>query len=200
MPARDEPSLAGKLLLAQDAERTRIARELHSGVGQQIAAVSLIASNLKRRLATPGDEPIPEFALIHMKLSEIARELQNLSRQLHPAVVEHSGIVAGLESLTKLRGLEFEAQGEFDQLTLDAALGLYRVAEGALRNVTGPASVRLRGLGDGVELDISGAIGDALELSIIRERAKLAGAEIEIRSGPKGGIRLVLRGNAKQSE
>lgn len=189
---RDEPSLAGKLLLAHDTERARIAKELHSDVGQQIAAVSLLASNLKRRIASPSDEPIPEFALIHMKLSEIARSLQDLSRQLYPAVVEHSGIVMAFESLTKAVQAEFKADGDFDQLAPDEALCLYRVAENALKAITSRTSVKLRAVEDRIELNISGRIDDSFELAVIRERARLAGAAAEIRTGLDGLVRFTL--------
>jgi signal transduction histidine kinase len=192
--ARDEPSLAGKLLLAQEAERRRIAKELHSGVGQQIAAVSLIASNLKRKLVLPGDEPLAEFALMHMKLSELARELHNLSRQLYPAVLEHSGIVAALESLTKGMQIEFEAQGEFDRLSMDESLCLYRVAEGALKNTTQSASVKLRVVGDAIELEVSEPTPENIELAIIRERALLVGGEVQ---NALGGIRFILPRRAR---
>jgi signal transduction histidine kinase len=197
---RDEPSLASQLLLAQEAERKGIARELHSGVGQQLAALTLIASKLKRQIAaSAGAELAGEFDVIHARLGDIARGLQGLSRQLYPAVLEHAGIVAALDSFCSAVSLasgtpvEFAADGEFDHLPPDEALCLYRVAQGALKNIAGRASVTLRAVDDGVELDIAGPTGDRFESSIIRERAQLAGGEVQIRSEPEAGVRFFLR-------
>ena len=67
--------LTSKLLAAQEHERQRIARDLHDDVSQQLAAVSIMLSGLKRKIGDRGSEP----------------EIQRAARRLGPRLTADAG-------------------------------------------------------------------------------------------------------------
>ena len=94
--------LAGRLLAAQEAERTRIARDLHDDVGQQLAGVGIMLSGLKRLLR--GPEPPRDAAetvtVLQARTNVLAETLRHLSHELHPGVLTKLGLVAALQQHT----------------------------------------------------------------------------------------------------
>lgn len=210
---REIQSLAGRLIVAQEAERTRIARDLHDDVSQQLAALSIALSTLKRRVgATAGGMDIQgELALLLQRTSALAENVRNLSHDLHPGVLRHAGLVAALAGhcadLRRQHSLDvtFHTEGDVDSVDPETALCLYRVAQEALRNVVSHAAaahaeVRLTRESNGIQVTISddGQGFDArarerrqgLGLTSIQERVRLAGGTVTILSEAKKGTRV----------
>ena len=206
--------LAGRLITAQEAERSRIARDLHDDVSQQLAGVAIMLSGLKRSMLRPDSRPVNEtLATLQERTTSLAEALRLLSHGLHPGLLKHAGLVAALkqhcaeaEKHHRL-AVTFKATDTLDRLDADTALCLYRVAQEALSNVIKHARARTaivelkRTAGD-VALDITddgigfvvpdgGATG--LGLRSMEERVRLSRGTITVDSRPGHGTSLVVR-------
>ena len=118
--------LAGRLIGAQEIERARIARDLHDDVSQQLAGVSIALSILKQRLGPyhVSEELQQELVDLQQQTLALARNVRQLSHDLHPAVLQHLGLVKGLASycgeLGRAHGVAITctAEGDFAAITL----------------------------------------------------------------------------------
>ena len=206
--------LAGRLIGAQEVERARIARDLHDDVSQQLAGVSIAFSGLKQRLGEYhlSAELEQELVELQQQTRRLARNVRQLSHDLHPAVLQHLGLVKGLTSycgeLGRAHGVAITctAEGDFRNITPDAALCVYRIAQEALRNViahagASGADVKLLQMGDQAQITIAddGRGFDAtnraekdrgLGLVSISERARIIGGTVSIVSAPNQGTRV----------
>jgi len=207
-------SLLGRLIDVQESERRRISRELHDDLSQKIATLSVAISRLKRRLPLSDTEIINELDDLRQNTNSLTNEIRRLSHQLHPAVLEHLGLVTALESYIG----NFQDEEQID-VRLTAELGeervpfqtsicIYRVAVEALRNVSrhsGAASavISLRRENGSLELRVSDSgkgfdvdafrKGGGLGLVSIEERLRLLQGTCEIHSSPQKGTTLVAR-------
>ena len=213
--------LAGRLITAQDAERSRIARDLHDDVNQQLAALSVGLSNFKRRLPLCGDAVVQnELARLQQRTVDLADVIRNLSHELHPGVLQHAGLSAALRGhcaeIGRQSAIEvtLSAVDGLDGIPQDVALCLYRVAQEALRNVAAHAGARkaqviLRSAEDGLELVIADD-GQGFKLAEARrvgglglisldERVRLIGGTLTINTEPQRGtevrVQVPLRDN-----
>jgi PAS domain S-box-containing protein len=215
--------LAGSLITAQDAERARIARDLHDGVSQQLAALSIALSGFKRRLGTrPGDVDV-EAALsaIQQRAVALAESVRDISHDLHPNVLKHAGLTAALAdhcasvSRTHALAVTCTTDGDFETIRPETALCLYRIAQEALHNVIKHANarrveVRLFRRSDIAELAIAddGKGFDVAEtrksrkglgLVSINERVRLAGGTLSVMTEWNKGTRIQVRLPASES-
>ncbi|WP_078968419.1 MULTISPECIES: HAMP domain-containing sensor histidine kinase [unclassified Streptomyces] len=197
---------SARVLSAQEAERRRIAQELHDEVGQTLTAVLL-------QLKHSADHAPAELRAELLQAQETTRgsldEIRRIARRLRPGVLEELGLHSALRSLAS----EFSTRGLTVRPHIDAGLPkldhetelvLYRVAQEGLTNTarhSGASHVDLRlrllprgGVGLLVRDDGQG-IGDAPEgagLRGMRERALLIGAELTVRDGRDGGTEVRL--------
>lgn len=197
-----------RALAAQEAERNRIARELHDEVGQGLTALLL---GLKRVV----DQAPPELREDLSALQEGARasldEVRGVARRLRPDVLEDLGLLPALASLatdlTTTTGVHVRRglSTALPPLSPEAELVVYRVAQEALTNVARHAEadtvhLSLTRQGDAVALlvadDGRGPHGASEGAGIrgMRERAHLVGGELTIRPGVDRGteVRLVV--------
>ena len=206
--------LAGRLIASQEVERARLARDLHDGLSQQLAGLSIALSGLKHRVSlAPGSSELhAELSKLQQRTIGVAEDIRHLSHDLHPTVIEHAGLVAALDShcddlqRRELLQVTFKADGDFTATAPGAALCLYRVAQEALRNVITHAGarhtdVRLIRTGDQLELTIADDgrgfdVGQAhagvkgLGLVSINERVRLAGGTVSIITEVNRGTRV----------
>jgi len=90
--------LAGGLIKAQEAERSRIASELHDDVNQQLASLSIALSNVKRNLRDGENGALQdELTRLQRRTIDLADVIRNLSHELHPGVLQHAGLPAALK-------------------------------------------------------------------------------------------------------
>jgi two-component system sensor histidine kinase UhpB len=187
----------GRVLAAQEAERLRIAQELHDQVGQELTAVLLGLSRVHPQ-APEGlqDDLLALEDVVRASLEDVRR----IAVELRPEALDELGLASALavlaERFRERLGLEVETaiSGDLPQLSADTELVVYRVAQEALTNVARHAGV------DTAELTL-GADDGGLALSVrdwgrglpsddvaetgirgMRERANLIGARLEIRS------------------
>jgi PAS domain S-box-containing protein len=203
---REIEHLAGRLIEAQDAERARIARDLHDDVSQQLAGLFIAFSGLEHRMhdLDINEELRADLRQLRDRTTILAQCVRDLSHDLHPTVLQHAGLVAALTShcaeVERLHGTasSCSAEGDFGSLAPEARLCLYRIAQEALRNVIAHAGasrvdVRLIHTGDHAELTVAddGSGFDVarprngrggLGLVSIAERVRLAGGTLSIRA------------------
>jgi len=201
--------LGRRLLTAQEAERSRIARELHDDVSQQLATLTMDLDVLGR-----SSSPEDHATLIHGALDrarQVASTLHSLSHRLHPAKLRLMGLIPALTSLQSELShadftIDFVHEDVPDWLPQDRSLCLFRVAQEAVHNAikhsgARKVTLRLRGVpaglsltvaDDGVGFDASGDWGKGLGLISIVERLELVGGTLTIHSQPGAGTRLEI--------
>ena len=193
--------LAGRLISAQEGERTRIARDLHDDVGQQLAAVAIGLSRVRQHLPADASDAAGDVARLQEGVDQIAHALRDLSHELHPAALRHLGLGVALKGhcreFAERHGIEvdFRAEGDLRSVTPEVALCAFRVAQEALRNVaqhagTSGVRIRLAGIdgelrltirddGRGFDRDVA-AILPGLGLVSMDERVRALGGRLTI--------------------
>jgi signal transduction histidine kinase len=206
--------LAGRWIAAQEEERTRIARDLHDDVCQDVAAISVDLSHLRRHGREMTNEEIETALLsIERRTAAVAETLRRLSHGLHPAVLEHVGLVAALQShcaeIERQNHLDVRlfAEGRVEPIEPGIALSLFRIAQEALRNAARHAHARrvtvsivrrrqrltMTVADDGRGFDLAAArkLG-GLGLVSIDERVRLARGRVAIRSSRGTGTTIEI--------
>jgi two-component system, NarL family, sensor histidine kinase UhpB len=196
-----------RALSAQEAERRRIAQELHDEVGQSLTAVLL---ELKRAAERVEDADLrADLRHAQETTRESLDEVRRLAHRLRPGVLEDLGLVSALTALaTELSthtGLAIRHTFEpgLPALNEQTELVIYRVAQEGLTNVArhadatqveislrhseGAVGLRIRDDGRGLGLAHEGA-----GIRGMRERALLVGATLDLGTAPAGGVEVNL--------
>jgi signal transduction histidine kinase len=206
--------LADQLLKAQEETRAEIARDLHDGVCQELAAISIALTSVKR--AAPGT---PE---LHRRVKSLQQqvhatydELRRISHDLHPATLQVLGLGEALRShcaeIEKAHAVRvtFLTHGEMSVVPVDARLSLFRIAQEAVRNaiahgrtrtlevslIAGDDVIELVVRDQGVGFDVSslGKMPAGLGIVSIEERARMLGGSARITSTPGRGTAVCVR-------
>ncbi|MGO8687127.1 MAG: sensor histidine kinase [Candidatus Dormibacteria bacterium] len=206
---RERETLLRQALEASDAERRRIARNLHDGVVQDLAAVAL---GLRRR-ADQGESALITMQRAADATAEAIEELRTLLHEIAPPDLQEIGISSALAELAdplRAEGIEVSigVAGEAEGVRGTALTAAYRIAQEALRNVdqhAGAHHVRMEvSAGDGhLDLEIADdGIGFSdetrdlrveaghLGLTLIHDLARESGGDLEVRSVPRAGTTL----------
>jgi PAS domain S-box-containing protein len=212
----EQTQLLRRLVTAQEEERRRIAREMHDQFGQELSALTLTLSALKREYGAQT-----KLGEQFKSLEEIAKQLDAdadiLVWELRPTVLDDLGLLAALTNYvrrwSKHSGVRADlhvSRMEKDRLTNEIETTLYRITQEALTNVAKHAgagnvsillerrsdSVSLIIEDDGIGFDAERAFGDVnggFGLIGMRERAMLVGGTLEIESEPGGGTTIAIR-------
>jgi len=197
---------------ARDAERHRVARELHDSVLQTLYGIALGAESI-RSLAVQDPAAAPEVAEYVLQLARSAlEEMRALILELRPEALEQDGLTMSLRRLVapmaSRHGVEVALElGEEPTAELEAKEALLRIAQEALQNVArhaGAAHVRvglaaaagmvaLEVADDGVGFDAEAIYAGHLGQKTMRERAELVGGTLEVSSAPGAGTRVLAR-------
>jgi PAS domain S-box-containing protein len=158
--------LSSRLIHVQDEERRAIARELHDTTAQNLLAITLNASRLRKPVSSAG-QPARRILAETMSLAEqCLREVRTLSYLLHPPLLDDIGLASALrwfaKGFSERSGIHIDVRGIEDQasaLPRDVATTLFRVAQEALSNVhrhSGSrwARIALRRAGQAICLDV----------------------------------------------
>src|SRR5262249_47675335 len=133
--------LAGRLIAAQEEERRHIARELHDDLNQQVAALAIGISRLKRQFPNADAAVLKQIANLRSKTDQLSEHIRQVSHELHSSVLQHVGLPAALNSycaeLSERQGIAvtLDIRDNIDSMPPEAALCLYRVAQESLRNI-----------------------------------------------------------------
>jgi PAS domain S-box-containing protein len=206
--------LAGRLISAQEEERSRLARELHDDLAQRLAVFAIDVGQIEQQL---GDLPEPvRETLNEMKndIVTISQDVHRLSRQIHPSILDDLGLIKAVESecnsFSKREGVEIAFKHENIPAVIPKgiSLSLYRIIQEGLTNISKHAcathiSISLTGTGHDVLLSVQDdGIGfDSIEVrekpglgfSSMRERARLIHGDLSISSQPERGTVINVR-------
>jgi PAS domain S-box-containing protein len=206
-------ALAGRLIVSQEEERQRIARELHDDLSQKIAVLNIDVDRLSHQLQ--NTEHRTRLHNISTQVTEVAEHLHDLSYELHPARLQTLGLLESLRVMciefSHQRNIEvtFEANDGELPLAIDqtVSLCLYRITQEALHNVArhsraAEASVRLSYDGSDIGLEVSDSgVGfeahsnrhTGLGVVSMRERVSVLNGKLVIYTAPGRGTRIVAR-------
>lgn len=210
---RELSELSGRLIHAQEEERTRIARELHDHLGQRMALLQINVERFEQDTAELSSKARQELNNIAELTEECSSELHDISHQLHPSRLDTLGLVAALGGFCREFSVQHDLQVQFvhqdvsGHVPKDVSLCLFRIAQEALSNVVkhsgaAEAQVELTHHGDQIDLCISDAGAgfnpafakeDGLGLISMRERLRLVGGHLSIESEVSHGTRIRAR-------
>jgi signal transduction histidine kinase len=208
----ENKSLAARLMQSQEDQSIRISRELHDNVNQKLTFFSIALSALRQRSPANLQAPIDE---VTTGIRGLIDEVRDISHSLHPAVLEHAGIVGALDELVRIIegrwggeiSLRIDVDPAMEKLTGERALCIYRVAQESIRNViehSGASTMNImlsatqqrwrlqvmdngRGFMPGAVVD-----GTGLGLLSMKERVALVGGTLYIRSSPGKGTSIAV--------
>jgi PAS domain S-box-containing protein len=208
-------ALTHRVVEVQEAERGRVALELHDNITQLICAVVFRSQALAEGLSASAGPAKNEAKKLCAMLGQTAEEVERISRNLRPSILDQLGLLAVMRAtctdfaartslLVKLSCVELSAR-----LSAETELALYRILQQALANVEKHAQarhvvvaltlhasfVRLAIKDDGIGFDpdhlarrLKGKGG--LDLLSMRERASYVGGALTVKSTRGGGTKI----------
>jgi PAS domain S-box-containing protein len=193
--------LSARLLVVQDEERRRIARELHDDLGQQLSALKMV-------LAKGGGND-QALQITDTAISSV----RNLSYLLHPPLLDETGLRSALhwyiDGMVKRSGIQVSltiTPQIFPRLAKDVEMTIFRVVQESLTNVYRHANsdsarveidkqpewvtIRVRDYGKGLPQDVIGKRSSSLGVGItgMRERVRQFGGELTLSRAEPGTL------------
>ena len=211
-------ALTQRVVEVQEAERARVAVELHDKITQLLCGVLFSSEALANKISAEDASAKREALKLRDLLGQAAEEVERISRRLRPSELEHLGLDAALRST----GREFAARTGVafklasapltGRLPAEIELALYRIFQDALSNVENHARARMvtvalampdsvvrftvsdDGVGFNLRRKTAGASGRlGLDLLGMHERASYVGGTLAIRSARRTGTKIEVR-------
>lgn len=221
--ARPNPN-AGKVVRQMELERQRLGRELHTSVGQMLAAIRLQLEVVASQMPDPAEAVQRALDAIGRLAGDALEQVRGISRRLHPPEWQRLTLEAALEQLWNVTGIPQRFQALLNLRTLphepahEVKVLFYRAAQEALANVArhsgaarvemelevtdGTIALTIRDDGRGFDPSTVAAapanIESGIGLRSIREEAADLGARLEIKSGAGGTTLRVMAPFAAQ--
>jgi signal transduction histidine kinase len=202
--------LSRRLLGEQEAERARIARELHDDINQQLTLLALELDRLLRAEQLRIDNA-QRLARALQAVHGVATSVRELSHRLHPSRLQLIGLVESLDNLRRDVSpphlpIAFSHRDVPAEIEPEIALCLFRVTQEALANAVkhsgavqvrvdltaGPSHLELTIADDGKGFDVDAAPHAGLGLISMRERVEAVGGALGIHATPGTGTRLTI--------
>ena len=205
--------IASRAIVSAEEERKRIARELHDGTAQSLAAILLRLSVLES--ATDGNARGREIAELKEQVLTVLEDVRRTAHGLRPQNLEDLGLGPAIRqhgrSLLDRRSVDVEVEVEDEPLRLppDAELALYRIVQEAMTNAARHADARqicvrvskeggwvtatVDDNGHGFDVESAMAAGQQLGLFGMQERAAYLGGTVAIESAAGTGTRVLVR-------
>jgi PAS domain S-box-containing protein len=207
--------LSSRLITMQDDERRRIARELHDGLGQELAAVKMMMDGILRKNSIQSNKRAATEAC--ETIDRAIQQVRSLSHLLHPPLLDEVGLLSALQwyldGLTKRSGIQTSLDvqpPDFPRLAPELETAIFRIIQEALTNVyrhsgaqkawvmltqgESQIAVTIRDDGKGIENPIAelqpGSIG--IGIGGMNQRAKEFGAELRLINANPGTIVKVV--------
>jgi signal transduction histidine kinase len=206
--------LLAETVSVQERERQRIAQDMHDGVNQLLVGAMLELKSARERLGT-GDLSLADASLHQVKevLHRVEREIKQIIYDLRPPTLDALGLLPSLrryaERFSRYSGLpcEVRVEGRAYRLPPDVEIGLYRIMQEALQNVSAHARARRAEValgfapeavtltvaddGQGFDLDAARRNGQGhFGLLGMQERAGSLGGGLAIHSAAGQGTRV----------
>jgi signal transduction histidine kinase len=204
--------LSASLIVAQDDERRRIARELHDGLGQDLVAAKMILDGLAQQcsLAKPARQSMIDVCTI---MDNAIQQIRSTSYLLHPPMLDEVGLPSAvqwyLDGLSERSGIAISLDlqpKEFPRLPAEVETTVFRIIQEALTNVfrhsgarsawvsvvneDGRVTCSVSDDGTGVSDQISEFRSDSIGIGIsgMRQRVKEFGGTLQLRNTGSGSL------------
>lgn len=204
--------LSARMMILQDEERRRIARELHDSVGQLLAAIRMNSAVVGAEAGNLSPDAASNLEQIDVMVDQVSKEIRTISHLLHPPLLDESGLASALrwyiDGFAERSGIEarLDIGEKFARLSHDVELSIFRVVQECLTNIhrhsgspTADIRVKIEGASVRVEVEDAGK-GMAVEkesglaplaqsgvgLRGMRERLRRLGGSLQLQSDKRG--------------
>lgn len=208
--------LSTRLMTMQDQERRRLARDLHDGLGQELAVAKMVLDRMTmQRPSAYSDEGWIQASSI---VERAIQQVRTMSHLLHPPLLDEVGLLSALswyvEGLAKRSGIKTSLDvqpREFPRLAADMETGVFRIVQEALTNVfrhsdatsveilvthkEGLLTVAVRDNGKGIGQDVAELKPASVGVGIggMKQRARELGGELRLsNTSPGTAVELIL--------
>ncbi|SRR5579871_4153 len=214
--------LSIRLMTMQDQERRRLARDLHDGLGQELAVAKMMLDRMSlQKTPTNGDG----WTQASMIVERAIQQVRTMSHLLHPPLLDEVGLFSALswylDGLSKRSGIEtsLNVPAEFPRLTSEVETAIFRIVQEALTNVfrhseakkvwitleqkEGMIVVSVRDDGKGINERVAALQPESLGVGIggMKQRAREMGGEIRLSNAQPGTlVELTVPAAAAQRE
>jgi PAS domain S-box-containing protein len=196
--------LSVRLMTMQDQERRRLARDLHDGLGQELAVAKMVLDRMILQTSSP-EPPEEAWTQASSIIDKAIQQVRTISHLLHPPLLDEVGLLSALawyvEGLAKRSGIEASLEvppGEFPRLGAEVETAVFRIVQEALTNVfrhseaskvwitltqrEGTIVVAVRDDGKGIGRKIEELQPDSVGVGIggMKQRAKEFGGELRL--------------------
>jgi PAS domain S-box-containing protein len=205
-------TFGGRLIEAQEAERTRIARELHDDINQRLAILAITLKKAKQNVPASDVSARGYLEDACTRISDLEDDIQALSHRLHSSKLEYLGLKAAAESfcaeVSQRQNIEIDFRSDAmpEALSDQISLCLFRVLQEAVHNAvkhsgvgrfevsltSASGEIQLRVHDSGVGFETANN-GHGLGLTSMKERLKLVKGELLIDSRPRQGTTILAR-------
>lgn len=212
--------LSNQLLSAEEKERTRIARELHDGIGQALSAIKFSVENSLSQLRSEADpSELKSLEAIIPLTQKTIEEVRRIVKDLRPSILDDLGILATItwfcrEFQTVYAGIRVIKQIDILETDIPSPLKtvIYRILQEALNNIAkhsraglvwlalkkSDGRIELKIQDDGIGFDLIKIMSlntsqRGFGLASMRERAELSGADFKIKSAVGEGTTIRVR-------
>jgi PAS domain S-box-containing protein len=218
---KDLQKLAGRLILNQEEELRRLARELHDDLTQQLAVIAIDAGNIIQQFKDLPPSVFSTVSYIKDRLIKVSKDVHNMSRDLHPSILDDLGLVRAVKSecsnFSSRMGIVvmFTPKNVPDTIPNNIALTIYRIIQEGLSNIVNHANAKnayvflecnnnsifltIRDTGTGFD-PAKVKHKAALGIGSMRERARLVNGKFSITSKPGKGTSIEVRIPLKQEK
>jgi PAS domain S-box-containing protein len=207
--------LSGRLMTLQDEERRRIAREIHDGLGQELAAAKMILDGVLIK------DPSPSIQQASREASELVdraiQQVRTISHLLHPPLLDEVGLISALrwflEGLSDRSGIEVRLEVDpptMGRLKSELETAIFRIVQEALTNMfrhsgahngtvsvterNGSISITVRDDGKGVDEQVIQLRPESVGVGIsgMRQRVTELGGSLRLANAHPGTIVEVI--------
>jgi len=204
-------SIGGRLIAAQEEERTRIARELQDDINQQMAFLAISLDETRLHPPDSAVEMRKRSETFLKQASDISKSIQALSHRLHSSKLEYFGLVNAMQGFSHEFSDQHHVEIRFsheqvpDSVPREVSLCLFRVMQAALSNAMKHSGVKgfdvhLQGTLDGLHLTVhDDGVGfdpdkalksDGIGIISMRERVRFVNGTLAIQSRLNGGTTI----------
>ena len=199
---------------AVEREQLRLGRELHEGLGQQLAGLGYLVTSLHTKLEKTSKPLAKEARRLETLVMQAVGQTRNLANGFYPVELELHGLVSALEEMTHTTRqssgvrcvLEPDGVAQ-DNIRGPMAIQMFRIAQEAVLNAVKHASPKqitihlskedddlvLSVRDDGIGLPPEPLTTDGMGIRIMQYRAHLIGGELLLENGPEGGAIVTCR-------
>jgi signal transduction histidine kinase len=199
-------AFAIELIRAEEDQRSRIARELHDGLGQMLTAVNIELRVLREHAPASLQPRVDDVGAL---AAQVTTEMRRISQELRPAILDEMGLGEAVRALVGRLSRQgslkvgLDLQDNLDPLPADAAIACYRLVQEALNNVvrhSGASEVQVKlgrekdrlqvevtDDGRGIDYDPDAQLDGHFGLMGLQERIRALGGTFQFGPGARSG-------------